>query len=325
MRIRRTIQRSGFTLVELLVATALILFIMAIIAQMFGSGSKTFSNMRNAAHLSSNARTGINVIRMDLSREKFGSPTNPRGGPYVMNQRLDQTQWEPPAQGYFELFQGDPPVIFEPGTGSVADGEGIYSTRAGFANSHRMRFTMKLSDQQTAPADLLCAQYHPRLAIETGVNLYTPFAPTIYSQWAEVAYFTMPNGSMTPTNLPLFTLHRRVRLLPSQNSDEYYLTPAEDGILANDILLNTYPDVIQPINIGPNGNGKGKAKGKGKGLLNRWVVPGPESLNDPNSDTYTARIPWATHPNGDDILLTNVLSFEIKAAWYYNPLFNATA
>ena len=66
MRIQRSTPRTGFTLMELLVATALILFIMAIIAQAFGAASKTFTTMRTAGQLQERNRTATNIIRKDL-------------------------------------------------------------------------------------------------------------------------------------------------------------------------------------------------------------------------------------------------------------------
>lgn len=326
MRIRKAIDRPAFTLMELLVATALILFIMAIIAQMFGSGSRTFSNMRNAAQLSSNARTGINVLRTDLGREHFDAP-HFFGGPYLMNQRLDQVGWQPSEKGYVEILNFEsatvPVTIVEPSAAPTADGEGLISSRA---TSHYIKFTVHHPDDQAAPADLYCAQYHPRLAMEPGVNPYSAFSPTLYSQWAEVCYWLqVRTGETTPTGLQLHNLRRRVRLFPSKTPTPVVVSATEAAQIETDRIAGTYPDVVEPIVVGPAPSPPYPA---GSVI---YQVPGIEGLNKGiGNPGYVARLfeglafgSFPNHPTGDDILLTDVLSFEIKVAWYHNPLFEA--
>ena len=305
MRIR-TRSRTGFTLMELLVSTALILFIMAIISQMFGSGSKIFTALRTNAQLQSNARSGINIIRKDLAQEHFEGPYH-RGGPNLGDQRLDLAGWRPPRAGYFEIFQGIPSG-YEPGPplGFLPDGEGNYSTRA---NTHSLKFTIRLPDVNAA--ELNCALYHPRLAQNGDVNAYRVFAPLLYARWAEVHYFLVQTGS-TNGGSPVFSLRRRVRLLPPKTVD-ILLSQAEVAQIAADMSSQKYPDVISPIISAapspPYPPNSFFAK-----------VPGPELLNI----VAGSRIPsGVVHPTGDDILLTDVISFEVKAAWIYNPIFNS--
>src|SRR3954453_3766753 len=102
----RAARRAGFTLVEMMVATALIMFIMVIIAEALGQGTKTFSTMRTAAQLSERNRAGINIMRKDLWADHFGPPYGAYGGPHLSDQRLDLTGWRPPFAGYFEIVQG---------------------------------------------------------------------------------------------------------------------------------------------------------------------------------------------------------------------------
>src|SRR4051794_35510351 len=99
-------RRAGFTLVEMLVATALVLVIMLIITQAFASASKTFTTVRAAGDMQTRLRTGINIARKDLGADHFGPPYgSARGGPHLSDQRLDQPGWGPPRAGYFEFRQ----------------------------------------------------------------------------------------------------------------------------------------------------------------------------------------------------------------------------
>src|SRR5437899_1994936 len=105
MRIRHA-ARTGFTLVEMLVATALVLMIMLIISTALGSASKTFTTLRTAGILQERGRTGITILRKDLGSDHFAPPYgSARGGPHLSDQRLDQAGWSTPRAGYFEIRQ----------------------------------------------------------------------------------------------------------------------------------------------------------------------------------------------------------------------------
>ena len=59
--------RSGMTLVEMLVATAMTLIIMGIVAQLFGFLALTLSRSRDTIAMSADARSVANLLRRDLS------------------------------------------------------------------------------------------------------------------------------------------------------------------------------------------------------------------------------------------------------------------
>src|SRR5262245_52803952 len=162
MRIQRR-ERVAFTLVEMLVAVALTLFIVAIIAEAFGAATKTFSTMRTAGQLQERTRGGAIVLRLDLAAEHFDGPyIGGRGGPRVGDQRLDLAGWMPPRKGYFEIRQftsaiPEPVQFFINNGTAMTDGEGLPSTRAGldpnpniFPSGHILRFTVKLPDLPAA-------------------------------------------------------------------------------------------------------------------------------------------------------------------------------
>ena len=70
MRYQRR-RRAGFTIIEMMVATALVLVIMLIISQAFASASKTFTTMRTAGILQERIRGGSSILRRDLSSDHF--------------------------------------------------------------------------------------------------------------------------------------------------------------------------------------------------------------------------------------------------------------
>jgi prepilin-type N-terminal cleavage/methylation domain-containing protein len=345
MRIQRSTPRTGFTLMELLVATALILFIMAIIAQAFGAASKTFTTMRTAGQLQERNRTATNIIRKDLWADHFGPPFGYYGGTHVMHQRLDLAGWRPPAGGgYFEMVQGSPsryepgdptlvpdgiikpftippnPPVLPPSPPVYTDGEQLYSTRA---KDHMMRFTTRLP--QGPASELYCARFHPFFTTDAKANAFITTPGMYYSRWAEVCYFLVPTGPQLPqppdslemtggnNPRPLHSLRRRVRLLPPREIDYQEISPGVPMTLAfaQQVLVecqNNFPDVIQPIVL-PNPVNPAFATLR---------LPGPETLNR----NLNLRIQAAAHPNGDDILLTDVISFELRPTWINNPLFH---
>ncbi len=93
--------RPAFTIIELLVALALVLFIMSIISQVFVDSSEAFRSMRAKAELSEKLRFLTQTIRADLRSNHFEA-----------NRKLsDSDFWSdgPPQVGYFRLEQTNLP------------------------------------------------------------------------------------------------------------------------------------------------------------------------------------------------------------------------
>ena len=100
-------RRGGFTLVEMMVATALIIFIMYILASAFEKGLESFRMMKIAGDMQEQLRTASVAMRSDLSKPHF----NDKGsalGEYLSDAALDPTQltWTPPTKGYFRIDFG---------------------------------------------------------------------------------------------------------------------------------------------------------------------------------------------------------------------------
>ena len=61
--------RKGFTLIELMVAMALTLFVMAILSQAFVLALDTFSGLKGIGDMQANLRTAANLLRADLVQD----------------------------------------------------------------------------------------------------------------------------------------------------------------------------------------------------------------------------------------------------------------
>src|SRR6266498_1920925 len=91
-------QRQGFTLVEVLVAMALTIFIMVILSQCFVAGLETFRQLKAIGDMESNMRTATTVLRSDLAADHFESKRRLSDVPFWIQ--------GPPRMGYFRLWQG---------------------------------------------------------------------------------------------------------------------------------------------------------------------------------------------------------------------------
>jgi len=219
-------RRQAFTLVELMVSMALIIFIMAILSQAFIAALGTFRNLKGQGDLAEKLRSTMQILQRDLGAYHFEG-----------NKRLsDPTFWNngPPQQGFFQIWHGSIPsavagnLSFDEG----ADPDGIHSYRTA---NHSMAFTIRLAGNNMG--DFLSASaggsgnvwFPPPLntpvvpqlpgglgigAIGSSVSAsptfgppesrYQPIVPVPsvsgYSyQWGEVAWFLQPQ--INPTTL----------------------------------------------------------------------------------------------------------------------------
>ena len=94
---KRRTTRQGFTIVELLVALALVLFIMSIISQVFVDASEAFRSARSKAELTEKLRFITQTLRSDLRSRHFEHG----------RKLSDSDFWRdgPPKTGYFRLEQ----------------------------------------------------------------------------------------------------------------------------------------------------------------------------------------------------------------------------
>src|SRR5688572_11398631 len=68
MHMRR---RPAFTLVEMMVSVALVLFIMVILTEAFGKGLESFRTLKSVGDMESRLRAADMVLRRDLKADHF--------------------------------------------------------------------------------------------------------------------------------------------------------------------------------------------------------------------------------------------------------------
>ncbi len=237
-------RRTGFTIIELLVAMALIVFIMAILAEAFVEAMKTFRNMKAIGDMNARLRMTQAMLRDDLSADHFEG-----------KRRLsDPFFWTigPPREGYFRIWHSTPIGSATFYTEGAADGVQSY-----YATDHWLQYTVKKrgNDRQsfytatvptTSPLPLLGTP-DSRYQDGGGANAFA----TYNSQWAEVAWFLRPNGATSGT-LPLYTLYRRQRVVVPST----VLTTATGQLDLNYQSINTTTGAIAnggtPLTVKPD-------------------------------------------------------------------------
>ena len=94
-------QRRGFTMVEMLVSVALVIFIMVILSEAFVAGLETFRQLKAIGDMEERLRAAAQVLRRDLAADHFEG-----------KRRLsDPDFWlqGPPREGFFRIWQTQVP------------------------------------------------------------------------------------------------------------------------------------------------------------------------------------------------------------------------
>jgi prepilin-type N-terminal cleavage/methylation domain-containing protein len=209
-------RRSGFTLVEVLVSMALILFIMSILAAAFGAASQAVSDLKSAGDLAEKLRGATSVLKRDLEEDHF---TDHKNGSNPRLSQLDLGTWLstgiPPSQpyGFFRIFQAQADQPFYEGS----DLDNIPSFHQTGASLH---YTIALNG--TRRSDFLSATVLGNSPLLSNTDpLLGPIDQRYQdsnnneynSQLAEVAVFLAPTGDQTDGTAgpaqPLFALFRR--------------------------------------------------------------------------------------------------------------------
>jgi prepilin-type N-terminal cleavage/methylation domain-containing protein len=290
-------RRTGFTLVELLVAMALIIFIMAILSEAFAAGFKSFRDLRALGQMNERLRTASSELRKYLQADHFEG-----------RKRLsDANFWAdgPPREGFLKIIQVGPSNL-----------EGAANGIPSFnANNHGLHFAAKLRGNSRGdffPASYLGASFSPSL---TGlaflgdpqkVDAYRDLNSTFHAQWVEVAVFLRPTelavseSGTTPGQL--YALYLRTKAIIPQPVSGLEIPVGRNDlpILADFSLFDTTPG------------------GAGNIYANT-----PSDITNP-----ARRMQWATRADGvfrpvtlgeenparagSDVLLTDVLSFNVR-------------
>ncbi len=310
MNITRTARtrRPGFTLIEVLVAAGLCMLIMVVMTQAFAAGIDTFSVLKSTGELQERLAISGTVLQADLAathlENQVGEPTRVSGIRFdkIGVPGFEQTA-RPPYRGFFRIQQEG---ISTPEGSTGVDPDGIPCTKAGGSpnNGHILHMAIKLPgtrQDRAFTANLGTAPQPPNSLI----NL-EPSNTKYCSQWAEVAYFLnpTPTGTTAAGGTPLYSLHRRIRVLKQDDNG----APIPWGAAPAPTFQTTAPGMsCSPILPSKNLNGPGSITvpdNRLGGKSGTRSVTSPATIDD-----------FAALGTGDDILLSNVISFEIKANW----------
>jgi prepilin-type N-terminal cleavage/methylation domain-containing protein len=206
--------RQGFTLVELLVAVALIFFIMSILTAAFLASSKSFTDLKAEGDMAEKLGTAVNILRKYLVLDHFEGKRRISDPAFWMN--------GPPQEGFFRIYQGTPsgtsPNVLE-GTDTMVNGLSSFRVI-----NHALHFAVKprgdnvgdfLAGGVPASSTLLSVPT-PEYRYQTGTTTYT-------SQWGEVAFFLQPlnysgTEAIKANGTPLYGLYMRQLLATPDKS-----------------------------------------------------------------------------------------------------------
>ena len=242
--------RNAFTLVELMVAMALIILMLSIMSQAFVIATGVMQGLKEVADMQEKIRPAITLLQRDLGANHFEGS----------KKLSDPEFWDngPPKEGYFMLWQDQANDVAE---GWIGIDKVNFSQSAAIAN-HMLAFTVKLPGK--SPNDFfesssftplfgnlffnkvsnppvvnippLITDDTPKGMLDANIRRFEKDSSLIHSDWAEVAYFlgphtdpkvTLNDAVITPDGytdgkagpaLPYYNLYRQQRLvLPSCN------------------------------------------------------------------------------------------------------------
>ncbi|NBY00690.1 MAG: prepilin-type N-terminal cleavage/methylation domain-containing protein [Planctomycetes bacterium] len=313
--------RQGFTLVELMVALALIILMLSIMSQAFVIATGTMQGLKEVADMQEKIRSAVTLLQRDLGANHFEGS----------KKLSDPEFWDngPPKEGYFMIWQDQP---FEPVNGAEPSGnEGAYNgvsfrRSSSFAN-HMLACTVKLPAK--SPSDFFessLGSNFPDLFYNTvntplgmkdaNIRRFESNANLIHSDWAEVAYFLGPHnagvanplpdgntdGKTNPStaSLPYFNLYRQQRIvLPNFNIPiTGVVLPAVNAAIKEEISCETSTGTFnKPSDLTVPWKRMGN---RGFNQLGNRVGPLFSEFVNPSAKVNT------------DIIATNVISFDVK-------------
>jgi prepilin-type N-terminal cleavage/methylation domain-containing protein len=203
-------RRQGFTLVEMMVAMGLTVFVMVILTQAFVSGLESFRQLKGIADMQQGLRTAMLRIQNDLSADHFEAG----------RKLSDANFWGDgnPRLGFF-VVQQNPTIINE-----GLDRDNLTSWRA---TTHRLWFSIRLrGNRRDGFLSASVPNGSPLFAVNTTLGnqpadaRFQDVANTYTSAWGEVCYYLVPQGSTAEPNnpasvigTPMFTLVRVVKVV----------------------------------------------------------------------------------------------------------------
>lgn len=340
MRHSRHQRRRGFTLVELLVACALTVLIMAVLATAFSTGMTTFSHLKSTVGLSEQLRSAETILRRDLEAVHLEDAD---GLPVRVSKFGKDTK------GYFEIVHGSQAVRILPALNRPFILEGSEDLVESYrATDHGLFFTSQLtaaSEQETFTGAVANASI-PLTSLQTGVDeeprqtlsdFATASNPSFVAKWAEIGLFLVPtnvstteDGATGGTTLPLYSLIRRQRVLattavPVTFSTPSFTTPVgrrdffPEASFSTQTLQTTVAPIVQYVQLNDPTTVRTKANrlgylvtGFGPGATLQAVMPDGGSLPSTVPRFSSIKCQSVSGRDGTDVLVTNVVSMHIR-------------
>jgi|694.fasta_scaffold57730_5 prepilin-type N-terminal cleavage/methylation domain-containing protein len=310
--INKSPRQNGFTIVELLVALALVLFIMSIISQVFVDASEAFRSARSKAELTEKLRFITQTLRADLRSRHFENG----------RKLSDSDFWKvgPPKAGYFRIeHKTNLPEYAPDGVTQISNSLGEPLISGNPTAGHVIAFTGFQNGQNANDFYSVQSPTNPSfLAWKNGGGLYPQDSrfednSTFNSPDAEIAWFLGPDAPGfskefpmqdelgAPATIKVFSLYRRLWLLAPNNpaAPMPIVTPTEN------ISVNPTPP-LSDINFGqwntefPNSDvpiRRGLGFGFTPNAVSNWKNPNFNPLN-------VATAPY--------LIADNILSFTVE-------------
>jgi prepilin-type N-terminal cleavage/methylation domain-containing protein len=207
---KRKLRRSGFTLVEMLVAVALVLFIMSIFAMLMQSAMQGVRDAKGINAVDQKLRNAVTLMKADL-RQVYLANGGTRFSPAELFTRRDRI----PTAGYFSIYENSralPQGVDEYGNQITVDYDDILAMTVarrgdsasemfyGRANTYVDNLPAtpygKVTVNGTAKVDV--GTYLDNLWSSPSSRFDVPSNQMLTSKFAEVIYFARPQGE-TPT------------------------------------------------------------------------------------------------------------------------------
>jgi type II secretory pathway pseudopilin PulG len=323
----RTTNRTGFTITELLVSLALIVFIMSILATAFSAASKSVSDLKAANELAEKLRGVMTLLRRDL---------------HDTGTRLSSEDWPPPVdgddgnernrRGFFRLLQNGLPQTALPEPFSFDDATIFAGSALHFSTFLRGTDPASTFSTQLVKGHPLFgagspAQIEGRFqSLAAGDPAHPEIPPVYRSRAAEVVWYLVPSGEQTPPHTdpsipvgvtnqqPLYVLVRRQRLL--EENENVQVPPGNPAL--------SWPTVIPPPPAEPMNTIRTirvPALRYGSQIPAADLPPNGAPSEDPSQPVYAGlplvpAQPYPFNPNDlandvPDIVMNDVLSFDV--------------
>jgi prepilin-type N-terminal cleavage/methylation domain-containing protein len=326
-------RRQGFTLVEMLVAMALTMFIMVILSNAFATGLEVFGQMKAIGDMQDNLRTATTVIREDLAADHF------QGKARLSDPTLYLAEGRPTSGFVRIISSGKLPFLVDEG----ADPDGVASSRAigdvlhmsvkRRGNRRENFFFASIGDLGSPlrnqalipkttffdqPADARF-QDDVEIIIDPKTNAVIGTANRTYnSQWAEVAYLLARTGSTVertnPASVlgtPLHTLYRIERVVVPDNTHLNW-----PGNIAGAPVQGTTARKAQPAYAQMSVRENVVTPNADPALeVTQLYFNSPADLTDPAKRSVDPTNP-STFGYGVTQLLGNVVSFQVRVIRY---------